>query len=498
MNPLAHKTQNVFKTSHQYERADSLFKLLKEPQAGDRELLRRAIAFCDDAHENGVSRKGGESYAEHTYRTARSLAEWGQTGEVVAAGILHNVINAGSATEQELRTAFGKDITGLVKGVHELGQLKYRGLEQHLEALRKIFVATAKDVRIILICFANRLDNMRTLEHIPLEKQQRIAKETLEVHARIAHRLGMGQVKADFERTAFSYVDPENYKKAQAIIEERTKSSKKSLDRHYKGLRRVLAKEGISVISGDYRVKNPYSLHQKMERYKSQGREVDEVADIIALRLIIPDEDKCYRTLGIINKRWSPVVGGIKDYIATPKPNGYQSLHTTVLAGDGRIMEIQLRTPKMHEEAEYGIASHMSYKESGRENKKKIKKRIAWAKDLVQLHDEEQTPDEFAQALKTDFLENRVFVFTPRGEVVELPVGSTPIDFAYAIHTEIGDHATAAVINGKYSSLDTVLSGRETVKIETAKNAKPNKKWMEIAKTAQARRKIRLATSKKR
>lgn len=480
------------------ERVTKLHKLLKDPLPGDKELLRRAFEFADKAHLESPERDSKTSWDDHTYNVAESLASWGQNATVVTAGILHNAINAGAATEIEIRGTFGKEVLTLIQGVHNLGMLKYRGLEKHLEALRKLFVATAKDVRIILIAFANRLDNLKTLGNYSEEHQFKIAQETLEVHARIAHRLGMGQLKAEFETLSFPYVDKEAFDNAQKLIESRSKESKKELSKIHRRTQTLLAKNNIRVLKSDYRVKNPYSLHNKILRYKAADKQPEEIADVFALRIIVPDEEKCYRTLGIINNHWRPVSGGIKDYIATPKPNGYRSLHTAILVGDGHVAEIQIRTPEMHEEAEFGIASHISYKEAGspKMSSRSMARRLAWVKSLLKWQEDNSQGTEFAHELRTDFLQNRIFVFTPKGEVVELPEGATAIDFAYAIHSRIGDTAVAAVINSNYRSLDTKLMGRDTVKIETKEGAHPSHKWLLFATTAEARRKIRTALKK--
>lgn len=484
-------------------------------------LVEKAYTFAAEAHKTHM-RFSGEPYLAHLVETARELAKLGMGAKTVAAGLLHDSIEDAAISPETIETEFGKEILFLVEGVTKLGRLKYRGAERHRESLRKLLVATGQDARVLIIKLMDRLHNMRTLKYVPESKRQRIALETLEIYAAIAHRLGMGLVRRELEDLAFEHAFPTEFAATKKLLSEKNKETMERLQKMTRTLSREMAKEGLKKFHADYRVKGLYSLWRKLKR---KG-DVDKIYDIAALRVIVHDIPDCYRVLGIVNKLWQPLPNKIKDYIAFPKPNGYQSVHTTVFSGDGGIVEVQIRTEEMHREAELGITAHVVYKEGekqdGRssfdwiksllpgfrrreaqkaEDKEALVRRRArygaqggpeW---LAELGEDAEDPD-FESALKTDIFTARVFVFTPTGDVVDLPVDSSPIDFAYAIHSDIGDRVFAAKINGKLMPLDCILENGDIVEIQTRKSALPTKKWLDAAKTTLARRHIRMALEK--
>src|SRR3989344_115373 len=365
----------------------------------------------------------------------------------------------------------------------------YQGLENHAETLRRFFISTAGDIRVILCAFAIRLAELQASD-----LTTPIAKETIEVYAPLANRLGMGQLKVSFETLAFPSAYPKEYAITRKLLGEREHILRRRLTKVYRSLRKYLAKDtsprGIPIISSDYRLKNIYSLYKKLCR-PDIDMDIGKIHDLLALRLITDDTENCYRILGLIHSHWKPVPGKIKDYVVSPKPNGYRSLHTTIYTGDGGTAEIQIRTASMHAEAEYGITSHVAYEEGGKSKSGGIwPKKLAWVRELVNQARDARNKYTFNESLRLDFFKDRVFVFTPKGDVVELPDGATPIDFAYALHSDLGDHIHAATIDGKYSSINTKLHGGETIKVETQPKAHPRPKWLEIATTSNARRRI--------
>lgn len=490
-----------------------ILTLMDSPTEEDRKFIEKAYSFAQVAHEEHL-RKSGEPYFIHLFETAKKLAEIGMGPKAVAAGFLHDSIEDAGVTEAEIKEKFGEEVLTLVEGVTKLGKLKYRGLSRHAESLRKLFVATSQDVRVLIIKLADRLHNMKTLEHVAKEKRKRIALETLEVYVPIADRLGMGQMKGELEDLAFPHIHPKEYEKVRELLKDRKTETLKQLEKINKTLMRHLGNEKIKVLKTDFRSKRLYSLFKKLER---KDWDIDKVYDISALRIIVPTIADCYRVLGVVHAHWNPLPGRIKDYIALPKPNGYQSIHTTIFTGDGGIVEIQIRTEKMHREAEYGIASHLSYKSEGRKNllenlewirnllpervtknAKGAQKRLEsgktipqWIKQIADAQKEFSESDEFLQELKADFFNHRVFVFTPQGDVIDLPIDSSPIDFAYAIHSNIGNHTAGAKVNGKLSSLETHLKNGDIVEIVTKEKAKPSPKWLDFVRTADAKRNIR-------
>lgn len=507
------------------EVTDILSKMTNASKA-DLALVERAYAFAAEAHKDH-KRFSGEPYLTHLVETARELAKLGMGAKTVAAGLLHDSIEDVGVEPDTLEREFGKEVRFLVEGVTKLGHLKYRGAERHRESLRKLLVATGKDARVLIIKLMDRLHNMRTLRHVPEEKRRRIALETLEIYAAIAHRLGIGVVRKELEDLAFEYAYPDEYKQAKALLSERSKETEIRLEHMARTLRKEIAKDGIRKMHIDSRVKGLWSLWQKLKRKEG---DISRVYDIAALRVVVPTVEDCYKVLGLVHHLWQPLPNKIKDYIAFPKPNGYRSLHTTVFAGDGSIVEVQIRTPEMHNEAQYGIASHVAYKEVP--GKKSAKNQppggsFDWIKSLIpgfnraqrsggpaeeetararygapeapewlaELEDELNDPD-LETTLRTDIFSHRVFVFTPTGDVVDLPTNSSPIDFAYAIHSDIGDHVFAAKLNGKMVPLGSTLRNGDIVEIVTKKSASPTIKWLDFAKTTLARRHIRIALEK--
>lgn len=478
----------------------------------ERHSIEDAFAFSERAHQ-GQERESGEPYFIHVAETARNLARIGADATTITAGLLHDSIeDVEHITIQEIRDRFGDEVAFLVDGVTKLGKLKYRGLKRHVETLRKLFLATARDPRVILIKLADRLHNLETISVLPVEKQQRIAQETLEIYAPIAHRLGIGNLKGELEDVAFKTAYPKEYEQTHALREEKSKENVGQLKRLSHEIRTLLMQSKITMHAMDYRVKHIYSLYKKLQE---KDMNIDRVYDIEALRIIVETVEECYLALGLIHSKWKPLPGRIKDYIAMPKRNGYQSLHTTVFTGNGAIVEIQIRTKTMHDVAEYGIASHVGYKEKigsssnssasfveklfgrGATDTSATSPMTQWLHELTEAQHGVEHSLSFIRNLRTDFFNDRIFVFTPNGEVVDLPVDATPIDFAYSIHTDLGDHASGARVNGKFVALSTKLNHGDVVFIESKENSKPSHKWLTWAKTGFAKKKIRAVLEKK-
>jgi len=449
------------------------------------ELIQKAADFAEKAHD-GQKRLSGEPYFVHVFETAKTLAKIGMDVKTIAAGLLHDVLEDTKTTEKELTENFGEEIVFLVKGVTKLGSLKYRGHERHVESLRKFFVAMANDLRVVIIKLADRLHNLNTLEFVPEEKRKRIALESIEVYAALANRLGMGKLKGELEDAAFPFAYPKEHAEIEEILKEKKELYKKHLEEVRVDLEKILKENKIKVVEIDYRIKHKYSLWRKLQRY---NMDIEKIYDIVALRVVVETLEDCYKTLGLVHSYWKPLIGRIKDYIALPKPNGYQSIQTTIFTGSGGIAEIQIRTKEMHAEAAYGVAAHFVYKEKGKARLDKSK--IEWIEGLKNLKNTENDPKKFIENLKTDFFSHRIFIFTPKGDVVDLPVDSTPIDFAYMIHSDIGNHVSRAKINGKISPIFTTLKNGDFVEIIQKKDAHPSSKWMDHAKTNTAKKHIK-------
>lgn len=456
----------------------------------DIDLITKAFEFAKAAHKD-QKRLSGDPFFVHVFETAKILAELGMDANTVASGLLHDVLEDTDTKEEEIKKEFNEDILFLIKGVTKLSTLKYSGYERHVESLRKFFIAMANDLRVVVIKLADRLHNLNTLEFMREDKKERIALESIEVYAPLANRLGMGKLKGEIEDAAFPYAYPKEYKETEEILKEKTELYQKYLKEVSDKLKKELHKNKIEFRTIDYRVKHKYSLYKKLLKY---NMDIDKIYDIVALRVIVNDVAECYRVLGLIHSIWNPLPGRIKDYIAIPKPNGYRSLHTTVFTGSGGVAEIQIKTEEMHQEATYGIAAHFAYKEA---NKKRGKKNDAehlhfkWVEDLKNLKCSPKEPKKFIEHVKTDFFNDRIFVFTPKGDVVDLPEASTPIDFAYTIHSDIGHHISGVKINDKMSQIFSKLKNGDIVKILTNKNSHPSNKWLSYIKTTVARKHIR-------
>ncbi|OGI81824.1 hypothetical protein A3I95_02505 [Candidatus Nomurabacteria bacterium RIFCSPLOWO2_02_FULL_44_12] len=452
----------------------------------EEELLHRAYDFAERAHE-GQKRLSGDLYFTHVYETAKILAGLGMDTQTIAAGLLHDLLEDTQTTEEQIKKEFGDDILFLIKGVTKLGTLKYRGHERHVESLRKFFVAMANDLRVVIIKFADRLHNLRTLQFIREDKQKRIAVESIEVYAPLANRLGMGKLKGEIEDAAFPFSYPEEHKKIEEIIAQRKDGDQKCLMEVREVLEKELKKNRIKFDEIDYRMKHKYSLYRKLLKY---NMDIEKIYDIVALRIIVDTVEDCYKILGLVHSIWNPLPGRIKDYIAIPKPNGYRSLHTTVFTGLGGVAEIQIKTKEMHAEAAYGIAAHFAYKEQNKKNRDD-KSKFKWIEELKELKYMPNEPKTFIEHLKMDFFNDRIFIFTPKGDVIDLPEDSSPVDFAYSIHSDIGDHMFGSKINGKMSQIFTKLKNGDIVEIITKKDSRPSSKWLEYTKTNVARKNIK-------
>lgn len=465
----------------------------------DLKTIEQAFEFADAAHE-GQKRASGEPYINHSVETAVTLAKLKLPQDMIVAGLMHDVPEDTEITLEEIEEEFGENVAGMVKGITKLGKIKYRGMERYVENLRKMFVSMASDIRVILIKFADRLHNLSTLDALPPEKRKRVALESLEIYAPIANRLGMGDIQGKLEDLSFRYVYPKEYEWVKSLVKDKYRAKERYLQKVAEDLKAELIKQNVELIDIHGRTKRLYSLYKKLLKY---DKDIDKVYDLVALRIIVPTVADCYATLGIIHQLWKPMKGRIKDYIAQPKPNGYQSLHTTIYCTDHEIVEIQIRTQQMHDEAEYGIAAHWNYVEDGKESSEVVRAQVDWVKDLVewQKHHALRGEDfmEHVEEMKLDVFQSRIFVFTPHGDVIDLPEGSTPVDFAYAIHTEIGDKCTASRINNQQAALDAVLYSGDMCEIVTDKNRKaPNPDWLDFVKTHHAKDRIRVAAKKKR
>jgi len=454
----------------------------------DKELIKRAFNFAAEFYKNEV-RKSGEPYLNHCVFTAINIAKQNMDAESVAAGLLHDTLEDEKADSEKIKKLFGKDILFLIAGVTQLKKIKYQGVERHVESMRKFFIAIAKDIRVVVIRLCDRLHNVSTLEYVREDKRKRIALETLEIHARLADRIGMGKLKAQLEDKSFPYAYPEDYQKVKEMFNSDRNYSEQYLLKVLKKVKEELNFTKIKVLNIDHRLKHLYSLYEKL---KKNNWDIQKIYDIVAMRIIVPDIATCYQVLGIIHSLYKPVAGRFKDYIALPKPNGYQSLHTTVFNGMGGTTEVQIRTKDMHEEAEYGIASHLFYKEQAKSKKiKTTKNKIAWTKDLLKMQNHIKDSTKLFENLKREFLDRKIFVHTPKGDVIEFPNGASVIDFAYAVHSDLGQHMAGAMVNGKLSSLDTRLKNGDIIEIIKKENAKPTRKWIEYAFTSQAKRHIK-------
>jgi len=464
-------------------------EMLRHYADGDAELVRRAYAYATEAH-GAQKRVSGEPYITHPAAVAMLIAELGMEAATIAATLLHDVPEDTARTTEDIRLEFGDEIGRLVEGVTKLGRLQGQSRDAHqAENIRKMFLAMAEDLRVVIIKLCDRLHNMRTLAPLPPEKQQRIARQTIEIYAPLAHRLGIWQIKWELEDLAFKYLEPEQYKEVAEHLAARRQVRERFIDQAMKTLAGELEKAGIRAeLSG--RAKHLWSIAQKMRR-KNVG--FDEVYDLLAIRVIVADVPGCYAALGIVHTLWPPIPGQFDDYIAVPKANLYQSLHTAVMGPGGQPLEIQVRTQEMHALSEYGIAAHWRYKEGGKADRDRdYESKLAWVRQLLEWQHDVTDAQEFVESLKVDVFQDEVFVFTPKGEVKALTAGATPIDFAYRIHTDVGHRTIGAKVNGRIVPLDHRLQSGDIVEIVTSKAARgPSRDWIGMVRTPGAREKIR-------
>lgn len=460
-------------------------KVKKNNPEADVDLLKLAYDFANEAH-GGQNRKTGEPYIQHSLHTAFILAQIKTDLSTIIAGILHDVPEDTNRTLRDIEKNFGKEVANLVQGITKLSKIKYRGVERYTESLRKMFIAMASDIRVILIKFADRLHNLRTLDVLPDKKRERIAKETMEIYAPIAGLLGIWRLKWQMEDICFKYLYPEEYKK----IEYKYEVEKKAENNQYIQTVRNILIERLNNENVEHtittRFKHLYSIYKKM---LAKDRKFDEIYDVFALRVIVNNIPDCYKTLGIIHSLWKPKSGRFKDYIALPKPNGYRSLHTTVFGPGGKSTEFQIRTEEMNDEALYGVSAHWYYKQRSKYDKEK---KPHWIKEILDLQLDIKDSYDFIKQVKFDVFRDRIFVFSPKGDVYDLADGATAVDFAFAVHTDIGNKCTGALINDKMAPLESKLKSGDSVEIIIDKNRKfPNRDWLKFVKTQKARNRIK-------
>lgn len=466
--------------------------------------LEHAIDFATEAHQ-GQKRKSGEPYIVHPLSVANVLIEWGMDIDSVLAGVLHDTVEDTKVTLDDIENLFGRNVAFLVDGVTKVSQARagMRDLSSYLpqtsDNLSKLLIAVGRDVRVIIIKLADRLHNLQTLQHMPREKQVKIARESLEVFASIADRLGMGRVRVQMEELAFSYLEPKEFRKLQKTLKDRLGKSHRKLAIVRQEIDTLLTKQDIKhTIDG--RIKSVYSLYKKLKKVDG---DIDKVYDLIALRIIVDRPDECYRVLGLIHSVYQPMIARIKDYIATPKPNGYQSLHTTVITPTKQIVEFQIRTHEMHEYAERGLAASFHYNEQkmasnyAKRKASTLPTHLQWISQLQEIaakltRNEEVSLDQ----LKIDLFGDRIFVYSPKGDIYNLPEGAYPLDFAYMVHSDVGKHASAIKVNGKIVSFDTPLQNGDVVEVIKRRLVQPKASWLELMKTNHARDKLRLQLNK--
>jgi GTP diphosphokinase / guanosine-3',5'-bis(diphosphate) 3'-diphosphatase len=463
---------------------DLVKKILRNNKDADLELIEKSFLFIYRAYE-GESRVSGEPMIEHNLQVARILSDLKADDKTIAAGMLHDVLAHNKISKKELCHEFGEEICTLVEGETSLSTIKKGMSKDDIDAvnLRKLLLATAKDVRVIFIKLADRLHNIRTVGCLSKEKRLKAAKEAIEIYAPIAYRLGISSIKRELEDTAFSYLEPEEYERIKNFVEKERKNQEIIMRKTLKIVEKIMSDNNIQ---GDvqWRVKHIYSIYKKIV---DKNCLLENMRDIAGIRVITNDNEGCYRLLQLIHEEWKPVQGTFKDYIAAPKPNGYQSLHTVVIAIDGKPLEFQIRTKEMHNVAEEGVAAHFGYK--GVKHGDDFDKKLIWLKELVE--EKSANSAEFLEHAKIDFFSEKIYVFTPKGKLIELPTGAMPLDFAYAIHSGLGDTTIGANVNGKYVSLKTELKNGDIAEIITSKNQKPSREWLKMVKTYKAKGKIR-------
>jgi GTP pyrophosphokinase len=453
----------------------------------DPELLARAFRYSDKAHAKQV-RRSGEPYVSHCVEVAKILAELQLDTVTVASGLIHDVVEDTDITVEDVEREFGKEIAQIVDGLTKIGSLPLNSTqERQVENYRKLLLSIAKDARVILIKLADRLHNMRTLDWLAPEKRVRIAQETRDLYAPLAHRFGMARMRWELEDLAFKHLEPDDYRSLAKLVAQKRGEREALIAQLREPLERGLGKAGMGGVEVTGRPKHLWSIHKKM---RQRDKPYEEIYDLLAIRVLVNSVPECYHALGVIHDGWTPVQERIKDYIAQPKSNGYQSLHTTIFGPGRQLFEIQIRTREMHRTAEYGIAAHWRYKEVD-ENSDELDRHLAWFRQVLELQLDAKTPDEFLEFLKLDLYQDEIFVFTPTGDVIQLPKGATPLDFAFAVHTEVGLHCQGAKINGRIAPLSRELKNSETVEILTSPLAKPSRDWLAHVRTGRARHKVR-------
>lgn len=475
---------------------------LARPHYSENDILEleHAIDFAAEMH-SGQKRKSGEAYITHPVAVAATLIEWGMDIDTVLAGVLHDTVEDTEATLEKIESLFGRDVAFLVDGVTKVSQARagMRNLESYLpqtkDNLSKLLIAVGQDVRVIIIKLADRLHNMQTLRHMPKEKQRKISRESLDVFAPMADRLGMGRVRMQIEELAYSYLDPAKYQRLQNLMRKRLGKSTRKLGKVRSDVEAELKRQGIAFeVNG--RVKSIYSLHRKLKKVDGN---INDIYDLMALRVIVENNNDCYRVLGILHDMFQPMINRIKDYIAVPKPNGYQSLHTTVITPGEQIVEFQIRTRAMHDYAERGLAASFHYNDQ-KESKNYKAKRITsnlpahlqWITQLQEVASHLTQGDEISRSqLKIDLFGNRIFVYSPKGDIYNLPEGALPLDFAFLVHSDIAKHAYSFIVNGKIHPFDKPLTNGDVVEVVTKRSASPKEGWLELVKTSHARMKLR-------
>jgi GTP diphosphokinase / guanosine-3',5'-bis(diphosphate) 3'-diphosphatase len=453
----------------------------------DLDLVSRAYQVSAQAHL-GQKRLSGDDYVSHSVAVATILAEQQMDSTTIAAALLHDVVEDSNVSLDDIRKSFGHEVAELVDGLTKLSTLTFRSTaEEQAENYRKLLLSIARDARVIIIKLADRLHNMRTLEHLDEEKRRRIALETREIYAPLAHRFGMAGVKAELEDLAYKFLEPEEYRALARKVRAKKSERERTIERLAGPLATELKQAGVADCEITGRPKHLWSIYKKM---KKREKPFEEIYDLLAVRVLVNSIPDCYHVLGVIHHNWTPLQERFKDYIASPKSNGYQSLHTTVFGPGGQLYEIQIRTREMHHTAEYGIAAHWLFKE-GKRNADELDRHLAWFRQLIELQQDTHTPEEFLEFLKVDLYQDEIFVFTPRGDVKRLPKGAIPIDFAFAVHTEVGQHCQGARINGRIAPLHRPLKNGDTVEVMTSPQAKPSRDWLTHVQTARARHKIR-------
>ena len=451
----------------------------------DVDAVRSAYELAAEAHA-GQKRASGEPFVNHAVEVATIVAELRLDTGSLASALVHDVVEDTAVSLQRIQEVLGEEVGAIVDGVTKIGRVRFRShTEAQVENYRKLLLSMAKDVRVILVKLADRLHNMRTLEYLPSGKQEPIARETLEIYAPLAHRLGMAAVKWELEDLSFKYLDRESYDALRKLVRQRRRARERHVLEMQRPLEQMLEEGGVPAeVTG--RPKHLWSIHRKMV---TQSRDYDDIYDLMALRVITESIQHCYAALGIIHSKWTPVQDRFHDYVATPKSNMYQSIHTTVFGPGGRRYEVQIRTEEMHRTAEYGIAAHWRYKEDGKETR--VDRALVWFRQVLEWQQEAGEPEDFMEFLRMDLFQGEIFVFTPKGEVKRLPVGASPIDFAFSVHTEIGLRCAAAKVNGRIAPLSRELRNGDSVEIITNPRQRPNRDWLGFVKTSRARQRIR-------